>query len=96
MDSIMIGQYSVAALIVLLLVIVFKLIEGDKPGSMSDRVKIVVTICVGVGIGIILMLYDQQPWNAKTIITYITNGFGASCMASGFWTYVDKGVIKKT
>ena len=95
MEELMIGQYSGAVLIGLTLVLVFKLLEGDKPGSMSNRAKILVTIMIGLCFGFVFFLYAEAAWTPKIIITFLVNGFAASCMASGLWTYIDKGVMNK-
>lgn len=95
MTDVMIGQYSSAALILIILSLAFKIIEGSQPGSMSDRIKILVTIGVGLGVGLLMLVYVGDAWTAQNVINNLINGFGSACMASGLWTYADKGLKRK-
>lgn len=83
MDEINIGQYSAAVILSIILGIAFKL-AGE---SMTDRLKIVITICIGLAFGFVLFLYQEAAWTAKAIITYLVNGFAAAAIASGLYSY---------
>ena len=87
MDELQFGAFTLSVIIAVVLGVCYKLV-GDK--HLTDRMKVLIAMGVGVGLGVVSVPYAGLEWTVVNIVNNVLSGFMSAAAASGLYTWTHK------
>ena len=87
MEELQFGAFALSVIIAVILGVAYKIV-GDT--ILSDRIKVIIAMVVGLGLGAVAIPYAGLEWTTVNIVNNLLAGFMSAAAASGLYTWTNK------
>jgi hypothetical protein len=85
MQDLQFGQFGLSVVLAVLMAVIFRV-----TGDIADRLKIAITVGVGLALGMLALPYGGMEWTVVNIVNCLMVGLMAAAGASGLYSWQSK------